>query len=1179
MRESAAKRLLKDTFSGEYEEEKFIDFVKEVFKRIDIDVQDKSQYIAKQYWDYISEFRKIGEYKDSKGENIEILSVKLKRTSSRDRARTMQRNFVASWLSKTEKDAGLVAFYGDEPDDWRLSFVKVEYALDYDKRGVLRAKKVLSSAKRHSFLVGKNEPNHTCAEQFFNLLVKEEPPILSDIEEVFSVENVTKEFFNKYKNLFIQIKEELDRVIEKDSKLRGEFEEKGISTVDFSKKLLGQIVFLYFLQKKGWLGVEKGKEWGTGPRKFLRELYEGKYGDYDNFFNDMLEPLFYEALSTERGDDYYSRFKCRIPFLNGGLFEPMNDYDWVGTDILIDNSIFKDILDTFDTFNFTIKEDEPLEKEVAVDPEMLGKVFENLLEVKDRKSRGAFYTPREIVHYMCQQSLINYLETNTNIPREEIETFITKGDTILDSLIREEEYKREAKGEKLPESIKKNYREIDGLLHEIKIVDPAVGSGAFPVGMLNEIVKARNILGVFFNPEEREKRTSYNLKRETIENSLYGVDIDSSAVDIAKLRFWLSLIVDEEDMRNIKPLPNLDHKIMCGNSLLEEFEGIKLFDEKFLEDIDALDPIRERLKTIRKEIEKKKSERLSLSSGRGSKEKFDKITRELKQLEKEEKELKKQIGMGSNSQQIMDDYLEIRESQERLKRFKQKQEEFFNESSPKRKKELRREIEKLEWELIEATLKEQGNEAAMEKLERYKKAKSKPFFLWKLHFAEVFQRQNPGFDVVIGNPPYIQLQNKEKISLDAQKAYENAGYQTFTKRGDIYALFYERGYLVLRKNGTLTYITSNKWMRAEYGKKLRAYFLEHVFIEQLIDFGDSPIFEGATTYTNILIFFKAKSDNSPKVWDLSSIYRMNHSLAEMLLKHGRGEAEFTTDSFIILSEKEAGIKEKIERIATPLKEWDININYGIKTGYNEAFIIDGKTKDELIAKDPKSAEIIKPILRGRDIKRYKAEFADKWIIIVKYGAHKYLENKYPEIYKHLLQYKDKLSRRGQCTNRGGEGQHHWLELDNNPTDNYLNQFEKEKIVYAEIVFDSAFYYDKNGYYPEATVFIMTGESLKYLTAMLNSRLITYAFKRYYAGGDLRGNTFRYKKVFLEKLPIARILESEQKPFEEFVDTILEKKERGEDTTEEEREIDRLVYELYGLTDEEIKIVEKFGKAR
>jgi hypothetical protein len=337
------------------------------------------------------------------------------------------------------------------------------------------------------------------------------------------------------------------------------------------------------LQKKGWLGVEKGKNWGTGPKNFISLLYDKKIIDYENFYDEILEPLFYEALSgRDRDEFYYSRFNCKIPFLNGGLFDTINNYDWVGTDITLDNEIFDDIIKTFDNYNFTVKEDEPLDKEVAIDPEMLGNVFENLLEVEDRKLKGAFYTPREVVHYMCQKSLINYLDTHLDIQKDDIENFILFADSTLDSVIKIQEeikkYNQAYSAHNLSLPIQENIQEIDELLRNVKIVDPSVGSGAFPVGMMNEIVKIRSIIALINNKEI----SHYDLKRESIKNSLYGIDIDNSAVEITKLRFWLSLIVDEINIKNIKPLPNLDHIIMCGNSLLEEFEGIKLFNEKLV---------------------------------------------------------------------------------------------------------------------------------------------------------------------------------------------------------------------------------------------------------------------------------------------------------------------------------------------------------------------------------------------------------------------------------------------------------------------------------------------------------------------------------------------------------------------------------------------------------------------
>ena len=335
----------------------------------------------------------------------------------------------------------------------------------------------------------------------------------------------------------------------------------------------------------------------------MRALYEGRYASYDNFFNELLEPLFYDALATEREQHRYAPLGCAIPFLNGGLFEPIGGYDWRKVHVALDNSLFASILDVFDRYNFTVREDEPLDKEVAVDPEMLGKVFENLLEVTDRKSKGAFYTPREIVHYMCQESLINYLDTALNthtrpiesgnpqptlldhqpqqgkltetvyeerIAKADLETLVRHGDLVIehDATTASKEKETKVYSFKSPESVRQHARAIDDALANIKICDPAIGSGAFPVGMMNEIVRARSALSVYFKPREQEQRSAYAFKRHAIQESIYGVDIDAAAVDIAKLRLWLSLVVDEDDFASIKPLPNLEYKVVVGNSLL-----------------------------------------------------------------------------------------------------------------------------------------------------------------------------------------------------------------------------------------------------------------------------------------------------------------------------------------------------------------------------------------------------------------------------------------------------------------------------------------------------------------------------------------------------------------------------------------------------------------------------------
>ncbi|MFY9181109.1 MAG: class I SAM-dependent DNA methyltransferase, partial [Kiritimatiellia bacterium] len=507
MNKPQAAQLIKNTFTRPFDRGRFRTFALNLVNRMD---ESKAfsrniQYIKDAFKPHVSRFERLGTYTSPDKETVDVLIVHLTQASKLERARTAIRNFVADHLKdRDEKDAALVAFVSPAEAQWRFSYVKMEYATVKKESGKVGVETRLTPARRFSYLVGEGESCHTAQTRFLGLLQDTDTdPTLAQMEEAFSVEAVTKEFFGKYAERFDDIHAALDKMVAKDKTLRNEFKEKNVSTVDFAKKLLGQVVFLYFLQKKGWLGVEKGKDWGTGPRDFLRRMARGEYGKYNNFFNDILEPLFYDTLATDRGHEAWcARFKCRIPFLNGGLFEPLNDYDWKKTDILIPNKLFTNdefveegitgtgVLDVFDRYNFTVNEAEPLEKEVAIDPEMLGKVFENLIEENRRKGLGAFYTPREIVHYMCQESLMNYLEAAVNaVPRADVETFVRLGEQISHYAAVDAKY-----AIKMPKSIEKNAKALDEALKSITVCDPAVGSGAFPVGMMTEIVRARAAL-------------------------------------------------------------------------------------------------------------------------------------------------------------------------------------------------------------------------------------------------------------------------------------------------------------------------------------------------------------------------------------------------------------------------------------------------------------------------------------------------------------------------------------------------------------------------------------------------------------------------------------------------------------------------------------------------------------
>lgn len=551
MDKQQARNLIKETFENSFDKQRFACFIKNLLTRIEeASFTYQGQFIPDAYKAYISSLERIGKFND--GENrIDMLIIKLQKETSLERARTMQRNFVAWYLNGSRggelKDAALVAFVSPDAADWRFSLVKMDYKFEQTKTSRIKVKEEYTPARRWSFLVGKNETSHTAQSRLVDILANDEqPPTLAELEQAFDIETVTKEFFIKYRELFIRTKEELDKIVAQASSLQNEFKSKGVDTVNFAKKLLGQIVFLYFLQKKGWFGVARDAEWGTGSKHFLRELFEKKHGDYQNFFNDILEPLFYEALRNDRSHDdhYYSQFNCKIPFLNGGLFDPIGNnggYNWVHTDICLPDSLFSNknktkegdigdgILDIFDRYNFTVREDEPMEKEVAIDPELLGKAYEKFNairpdnfeeykkalksgkkgeESKFNKQYGVYYTPREIVHYMCQQSLINYLHNpdRVTVSKEDIESLIHLGEQVSENeeiaLIKEQkilEGKQKSSDYKLklPESIRKNAVLIDRKLADITVCDPAVGSGAFPVGMMSEIVKARNVLTTF----------------------------------------------------------------------------------------------------------------------------------------------------------------------------------------------------------------------------------------------------------------------------------------------------------------------------------------------------------------------------------------------------------------------------------------------------------------------------------------------------------------------------------------------------------------------------------------------------------------------------------------------------------------------------------------------------------
>ena len=867
------KTIIEETFAHAYNRNKFRRFIRELLSGIeDRDLNGGNHKIAEQFVDYIDSYRRIGKYTYNDGfeKVIDVLEVKLKKNSSVDKARAMQRNFVARYLNGSyggqHKDAALVAFISENSPDWRFSFIKMDYKSsiitkeDGTKKRVIE--KELTPAKRFSFLVGENEYIHTAQKQLYECLQKSSQGTritLEDLVEAFDIEKVSKEFFAEYKKLYLQLRDELKRIYDYDKKIHKDFDEHNIKIDDFAKKTLGQIVFLYFVQKKGWLGVKANENWGTDDKKFLTNLFNKKYVEYNNFFNDILEPLFYRALARDRGNenDNFAPLGCRIPFLNGGLFEPINGYGYAQTDLTIDNSVFAEIFKVFDLYNFTVKEDEPLEKEVAIDPEMLGKVFENLLPENEQKGNGAFYTRREIVHHMSQASLVNYLYYKINMPtnkqkparhtsmqgkcqqketdeifeekvsKEDISRFLMLGDSIYKS-----RYSNDS--ESLPKSITNNEKLIYQALKEIKICDPAIGSGAFPVGMMNELVRARMALGV-------ENKSAYEIKREIIENNLYGVDLDDGAVEIAKLRFWLSLIVDEEDVKNIKPLPNLDYKIMQGNSLLTEYEGID----------------------------------------------FDDIVEEYK----------------PKNVQLDFDYLGTK-NDDIVTRINNDMYEYIKTSHETDKRLIKERIENSIVELVKNKISEKATQGGIswEKAEQSirdfaQNRKHRNFFPWKLFFADVFM--SGGFDVVIGNPPYLgEAKNGDTLGQYASSKY-------YQGKMNIWYLFTCYGLDLLKSNGILNFIAPNNWNTAAGSSIMRNKILKETQILEYKDFGNYHAFESADQQTMIFLILKSThakvsySLNYQRVLD----DKINISQLEMFLNNFL-TAPYATSYDVVINRKE-----------------------------------------------------------------------------------------------------------------------------------------------------------------------------------------------------------------------------------------------------------------------------------
>ena len=934
-------------------------------------------------------------------------------------------------------------------------------------------------------------------------------------------------------------------------------------------RLITRLLFIWFIKEKGLVADAL-----FNKPQIQDLLTEDDFDNGDAYYRAVLQNLFFATLNTEIDKRRFStgsnkthrdfsryRYKAQMddsnkllslfaetPFINGGLFDCLDSEKATGDggyridcfsdkqyhQLSIPNLLFfhtqQGLIPLLEHYKFTVEENTPIEQEVALDPELLGRVFENLLAAYNpetgatvRKQTGSYYTPRAIVDYMVEEALVATLSQKCNPTDGDAKLWDERLHYLLDyaqAFDDASEWFDDVETGAIVRAISK-----------LNILDPAVGSGAFPMGMLHKLTLALRRLDpdntrwerlqkeralqrteVAYDTQDDQTRreelleidetfkryrdSDFGRKLYLIQNSIFGVDIQSVACQIAKLRFFISLAIEQEpdkDAENfgIKPLPNLETRFIAANTLI----GLK--GERTLTSQAA--------QNLERELSENRERH------------FHATTRQQKRACKQKD-------------------MELRA-------------------------ELATELESIGMPADDAE--------KIAKWDPYDQNATAGWFdsEWMFGVSE-------GFDVVIGNPPYVQLQ-KEGGRLG--NLYQDKGFNTFARTGDIYCLFYEKANQLLKNNGYVCFITSNKWMRAGYGKKLRDYFITHTQPVQLLDMG--PDIFDATVDTNILLFQNTVSD-VPDTFSGVSIGadfdRQTNNIAQYLIDNGATmEIPAKGEPWAILSSAELNLKRKIEDIGIPLKDWDININYGIKTGCNEAFIIDETKYEQLITQDPKSAEIIKPVLRGRDIKRYHAQWNGLYIISTFPAVNLNIDN-YPAVKNYLLEFgRERLEQAGKTLADGTKSRkktgNKWFETQDQIA--YYSEFDEEKIVYPDIYRDQSFTVVTNTFYLSNTCYFIPTEET-WLCGALNSKIVGWYYSR--LANTLGSGGSRGFSIFIKQIPIPNIKPAQKTRISQIVYQIISTKQTDPDadTTALENEIDTLVYALYNLTEDEINIVER-----
>ena len=954
-------------------------------------------------------------------------------------------------------------------------------------------------------------------------------------------------------------------------------ESKTLSAEEHIIRLITRILFVWFIKEKGLVSADLFIE-----NKVAALLKDYDAANGDSYYRAVLQNLFFATLNTEIARREFSgetnathrdfsrwRYKSQIakpdalaalfgetPFINGGLFdcldsEPATSDGGYRIDCFSDNKrhyaklsipnrLFFDeqdgLIPLFDRYKFTVEENTPLEQEVALDPELLGNVFENLLaahtpETADtaRKQTGSYYTPRAVVDYMVDESLAAALAEKIAPAAD------NAGDKDGDNAAANNAENKRRLAERLrqlldyahpyedaPDPFTPDEREaIVKAVAELKIIDPAVGSGAFPMGILHKLTLAlrrvdpdnkrwerlqieiagNRAKGAFDTQDEskrndelaeisrifeRYRDSDFGRKLYLIQNSIYGVDIQPVAAQIAKLRFFISLAIEQTPDRaapnyGIRPLPNLETRFIAADALIG------------LRGLQGLLPVRE-IDGLQSQLRRNRENHFHAATRRAK-----------RRFSGEDKRLRAQL-------------------QAALQKY-----DFPAADAAKI----------AEWDAFDHN------------------APAAQWFDAKYMFGV-----DSGFDVVIGNPPYVQLQ---KNGGEMRRKYQDAGFATFASTGDIYQLFYEKGVNLLTPGaGLLAYITSNSWLKAEYGKNTRRMFAESHAPLRLIEMG-KDVFQNAIVDSAILLARSGKSAETAKAVDMDKLADKTFPPA---VGHWVDLRTSRERAWISLPAIERRVMDKMEAVGTPIKEWDdVYICRGLTTGLNDAFIIDGETRDALIAEDPKSAEILKPVLRGRDIQKYKAQWADRYLIYARKGI---AIAEYPAIYRHLQTHKDRLSKK--------RGANQWYELQASPSDGMHSHFIREKLIWMDLTDAGRFAYDDSGMFCVNTGFIMTGDAVKYLCAVLNSSLITW----YMSNTSLNSGmgVTRWIPVQVERIPVPRASASERSALVSLVDAVISAKASragaapSAATQALEAQVDDLVMGLYGLSAGEGEAIER-----